>query len=319
MIALVFPGQGSQRAGMGAPWRDHPSWSVVDRLSESTGSDLAQLLIHADADTLRQTGNAQPATFALSLMILDAARGGGLLDVAPVAVAGHSLGEYSALVAAGVLSEADGGRLVAARAAAMQSAADSAPGTMAAVLGLDAATLAEACQAVEGAWMANDNAPGQIVVAGTVAGVEAVGEAAKALGAKRVIALPVGGAFHSPLMAPAQARLDEALATADFLAATIQVVANVDAEAHTEGFDGLLSAQLVLPVRWRESLEKLASLGATTFVELGPGTELSGMVKRTVPGAARVNVATPDDLDKLAAAGEAGGAGGESYDQSWPS
>jgi [acyl-carrier-protein] S-malonyltransferase len=302
MIALVFPGQGAQRAGMGAPWRDHPSWSVVDRLSQSTGSELPELLIDADADTLRKTGHAQPATFALSLMILDAARAGGLLDVTPVAVAGHSLGEYSALVAAEVLSEADGGLLVAARAAAMQAAADLTPGTMAAVLGLDAATLGEVCDRVEGAWMANDNAPGQIVVAGTLAGVEAVGEAARRLGAKRVIALPVGGAFHSPLMAPAQARLDEAIATADFLPARVKVVANVDAEAHTTGFERLLSAQLVLPVRWRESLDRLASLGTTTFVELGPGAELSGLVKRTIPGATRINVAVPDDLEKLAAA-----------------
>jgi [acyl-carrier-protein] S-malonyltransferase len=307
MIALVFPGQGAQRAGMGAPWRDHPSWSVVERLSEATDRDLGDLLVRADADTLRRTSNAQPATFALSLMILNAARAGGLMDVTPVALAGHSLGEYTALVAAGVLSEADGGRLVAARAAAMQAAADATAGTMAAVLGLDAVTLAEACDAVEGAWMANDNAPGQIVIAGTVAGVEAAGTAARASGAKRVIPLPVGGAFHSPLMALAQGPLDEALAAAHFAAARIPVVANVDAEAHLSTFDELLSAQLVRPVRWRESLLTLGSLGATTFVELGPGAELSGMVKRTVPDAARVSVATPEDLDKLVTAMAADG------------
>jgi [acyl-carrier-protein] S-malonyltransferase len=299
MIALVFPGQGSQRPGMGAPWQDHPSWSVVTRLSEATGVDLPELLVRADAETLRQTGNSQPVTFGFSLMVLDAARHSGLAGATPVAYAGHSLGEYTALVAAGVLSEADGGRLVAARAAAMQAAADDQPGTMAAVLGLDADALATACDGVDGAWMANDNAPGQIVVAGTAAGVAAVGDAAKALGAKRVIPLPVGGAFHSPLMRGAQERLDLAISETSFGSPVAPVVTNADAAAHTDGFAQLLSAQLVLPVRWRESLETMAALGATTFVELGPGAELSGMVKRTVDGATRVSVATPDDLTKL--------------------
>jgi [acyl-carrier-protein] S-malonyltransferase len=300
MIAVVFPGQGSQRPGMGAPWRDHPSWAVIRRLSDAVGEDLGALLVDADADTLRLTRNSQPATFALSLMILDAARSAGLGDVAPVAFAGHSLGEYTALVAAGALGEADGTRLVVERGAAMQCAADEQPGTMAAVLGLEPALLAQACEGIEGAWMANDNAPGQIVVAGTAEGVSAAGEAAMALGAKRVLALRVGGAFHSPLMASAQGRLDAALASAVWSDTTIPVVTNVDAAAHTSGFAGLLSAQLARPVRWRESLDAMAALGATAFVELGPGTELSGMVKRTVPGADRVSVATPDDLAKLA-------------------
>jgi [acyl-carrier-protein] S-malonyltransferase len=308
MIALVFPGQGSQRPGMGAPWRDHPSWSVVTRLSEATGVDLPELLVDADAETLRRTGNSQPVTFAFSLMVLDAARQSALAGKDPVAYAGHSLGEYSALVAAGVLSETAGGHLVAARAAAMQAAADAQPGTMAAVLGLEADALAQACAGVEGAWMANDNAPGQIVVAGTSEGVAAVSEAAKTLGAKRVIPLPVGGAFHSPLMKPAQDQLDLAIGATDFGTPSAPVVTNADAAAHTDGFAELLSAQLVLPVRWRESLETIYALGANTFVELGPGAELSGMVKRTIDGAVRANVATPDDLGKLAdvlgAAGE---------------
>ncbi len=285
---------------MGAAWRDHPAWSVIERLSEPVGEDLAALLVDADADTLRQTRHAQPATLALSLMILDAARAAGLGEVAPVAVAGHSLGEYTALVAAGALDEADCGRLVAERAAAMQYAADQQQGTMAAVIGLEAGLLAEACAGVDGAWMANDNAPGQIVVAGTPAGVEAAGDAAKAIGAKRVMPLPVGGAFHSPLMAPAQARIDRAISAVHFAAATPPVVANVDAAAHADGFARLLSAQLARPVRWRESLETMASMGVSTFVELGPGLELSGMVKRTVPGSVRANVATPDDLEALA-------------------
>ncbi|HLI01185.1 MAG TPA: ACP S-malonyltransferase, partial [Acidimicrobiales bacterium] len=218
-----------------------------------------------------------------------------------VAVAGHSLGEYTALVAAGALGEAEGAALVAQRAAAMQAAADDEPGTMAAVLGLDPEPLAEACASVSGAWMANDNSPGQIVIAGTVKGVSAAGAAALQRGAKRVLPLPVGGAFHSPLMASAQGRLDVALAGVAFATPSVPVVANVDAQPHTSGFGPLLSAQLALPVRWRESLETMAGLGASLFVELGPGAELSGMVKRTVPGATRVNVATPDDLARLEA------------------
>jgi [acyl-carrier-protein] S-malonyltransferase len=300
MFALLFPGQGSQRAGMGQAWRAHSSWAVVDRLSEATGRDLAGLLVDADAETLRQTRNAQPATFALSLVILDAARTAGL-DGAPLgAVAGHSLGEYTALVATGALGEAEGARLVSERAEAMQAAAEEHVGAMAAVLGLDAERLAQACAGVAGVWIANDNAPGQIVVAGTVDGVAMAGERAKELGAKRVMALPVGGAFHSPLMASAQERLDKALRTATFRTAATPVVTNTDAAAHTDGFADLLSAQLVAPVRWRQSLGTMASMGATTFVELGPGVELSGMVKRTVPGAARTNVAKPEDLEQLA-------------------
>lgn len=284
---------------MGVPWTGHPAWAVVGRISEATGRDVASLLIEADAETLRATRNAQLAAFALSLVTLYAARSSGLEYVPVAAVAGHSLGEYTALVAAEALPADGGGRLVAARGQAMQAAADAAPGTMAAVLGLDADLVRQACEGVDGAWPANDNAPGQIVIAGTPAGVEAAGEAAKELGAKRVMPLPVGGAFHSPLMAPAQTRLDAALDEAHFHEASLDVVANVDASAHRSGFADLLSWQLVSPVRWRESIETLAASGVTHFLELGPGTELSGMVKRTVDGAARVNVATPEDLDGL--------------------
>jgi [acyl-carrier-protein] S-malonyltransferase len=284
---------------MGASWQDHPSWSLVDVTSSATQRDVAGLLLDADAETLKATRNAQLATFTLSLVILDAARVAGLGH--PAAVAGHSLGEYTALVAAAALSVEDGARLVAERGEAMQEAADAAPGTMAAVLGLEPDLVVQACAGVEGAWMANDNAPGQIVIAGTAAGVAGASEAAKALGAKRVMPLVVGGAFHSPLMAPARGRLDRALEQATFAVSATPVVTNVDAAVHTDGWGPLLAAQLVSPVRWRESLATLAGLGVTTFVELGPGTELSGMVKRTVDGAERVSVATPGDLDKLAA------------------
>lgn len=284
---------------MGSPWRDHPSWAVVTTISAATDRDVAALLLEADAETLRSTRNAQLAAFSLSMVILDAARAAGLTGEG--AVAGHSLGEYSALVAAGAASLEEGARLVAARGEAMQAANDAAPGTMAVVLGLEPEEVARACTGVEGAWVANDNAPGQVVLAGTADGVAAAGEAALALGARRVLPLAVGGAFHSPLMAAAQERLDDALAGAVLGPSRIPLVANVDAAAHSGGWPSLLSAQLVSPVRWRESLLTLARLGATRFVELGPGTEMSGMVRRTVEGASRANVATPDDLGGLLA------------------
>ena len=288
---------------MGAPWRDHPSWSVIASVAEASGVDLPFLLLEADAETLTATHNAQPAAFALSLMILDAARLAGLGDVEVGATAGHSLGEYTALVAAGVLNVDDGARLVAERGGAMQAASWEFPGTMAAVLGLDAETLAGVCAAVEGAWVANDNAPGQIVVAGTHEGVAAASAGARAAGAKRVLPLAVGGAFHSPLMGSATERLDEALGAASFADGQHSVAANVDGLLHRPGEGGWperLAAQLCSPVRWRQSLLGLSAAGVDRFLELGPGTELSGMVKRTVDGARRANVATPADLDGLA-------------------
>jgi [acyl-carrier-protein] S-malonyltransferase len=272
---------------------------VVDQLSEATGRDVGQLLTGADAETLRATNNAQLAAFALSLVVLDAARSSGLAQDAVRAVAGHSLGEYTALVAAGAVDPEEAARLVSARGRSMQSAADAVPGTMAAILGLEPELVARACTTVEEAWPANDNAPGQVVVAGTVSGVKAAGDAALALGAKRVMPLPVGGAFHSPLMAPAQDGLDEALGVAAFRDARTDVVANVDASVHRDGWASLLSRQLVSPVRWRQSLLTMSALGVTRYLELGPGSELSGMVRRTVEGAARANVTTPEDLERL--------------------
>jgi [acyl-carrier-protein] S-malonyltransferase len=291
---------------MGIPWRDHPSWQLVGQLSEVAGRDLAELLLDASPDTLRATRNSQLATYTLSLVALDAATKGPLGEGTGAeqlaAVAGHSLGEYTALVAAGALSASQGATLVQARGEAMQSAAEANPGTMAAVIGLELEGVTEACAEVEGAWVANDNSPGQVVIAGTLQGVEDAGEAALKGGAKRVIPLQVGGAFHTPLMLPAQAPLDAALAAAEFAPTSLPVVANVDAMPHTDGFRTLLSAQLCSQVRWRGSLLALGGTGAKLFVELGPGTELSGMVRRTVPEAVRLNVAGPDDLAALASA-----------------
>jgi [acyl-carrier-protein] S-malonyltransferase len=290
---------------MGEPWFGTPSWSVVEELSEAAGRDVGGLLRHAGAEALRATSNAQVATFALCLVILDAAARAGF-DLSPRdvgAVAGHSLGEYTALVATGALDRRSAMTLVAERAAAMQEAADACPGTMAAVIGLELPQVGDACEGVPNAWVANDNATGQVVVAGTPDGVTEAGSRATALGARRVIPLPVGGAFHTPLMAQAQPRLDRALMDAPIAAPEIPLVANVDASAHKlpDELRSSLSAQLCNLVRWRESLLALADAGADTFVELGPGSELSGMVKRTVPGAARVNVSAPGDLSYLAA------------------
>jgi len=187
----------------------------------------------------------------------------------------------------------------------MQAAADARPGTMTAVLGLAPEEVEDACAAVPDAWVANDNAPGQVVISGTTEGVGLAGQAALQRGAKRVIPLQVGGAFHSPLMAPAQEHLDAALALGRFADSTCPVVANVDAQPHADGFAPLLSAQLCSRVRWRESLLTLAGMGARVFVELGPGTELTGMVRRTVPGAARANVAAPQDIATVEKALEA--------------
>ncbi len=296
MDAVMFPGQGSQRAGMGVPWAGTPSWAVVATVSEVLGRDVGALLLDADASTLQATRNAQVASFALGLVLLDAARSAGLrFDVA----IGHSLGEYTALVAAGAVSVEGAARLVGERAEAMQTAADAAPGTMAAVLGLDADVVAACCAGAE-AWTANDNAPGQIVVAGTHDGVGAAGAAAKERKGK-VMALAVGGAFHTPLMAPAQERLDAALGATSFADGTAVVIANVDARPHTSAGEWpvVLSGQLCQPVRWRESVIGLAGLGVTRVIELGPGAVLSGMVKRTTPELERASIATPEDLQAL--------------------
>jgi [acyl-carrier-protein] S-malonyltransferase len=299
MLAFTFPGQGSQRPGMGRPWVDHESWELVDEASEVAGRDVAALLLDADADELRDTRNAQLTTFVSSLMVLDAVQ---RLGIEASFCAGHSLGEYTALAATGALGFGEGVVLVAERAAAMHEAGEAKPGTMAAVLGLDDDQVEVACRlADDDVWVANFNAPGQVVIAGSPDGVRIAGERAKELGAKKVMPLQVSGAFHTPFMAPARDRLRAAIAAADLRDAEIPVIANVDALAHDDGpaWTSLLSAQLSSPVRWKHCLQTLAQLGVTDFAELGPGGVLTGMAKRTVDGARTISVATPDDLDRL--------------------
>jgi [acyl-carrier-protein] S-malonyltransferase len=298
VLVFTFPGQGSQRPGMGRAWVDHPSWEVVTEASES-GRDLTELLLDASMEQLTRTANAQLATFVQSLMVLDAVE---RLGLSPAACAGHSLGEYTALVASGAISFDDGIRLVCARGEAMAHASEDAPGTMAALLGISDDDAEAACQRAEGdVWVANYNAPGQVVIAGTPDAVTKASSLAKELGARRVLPIPVSGAFHTPLMAAARPPLRKALGDATFLAPEVPVVANVDARVHSDPAEwpGLLSAQLCSPVRWRQSLETLAGLGATTLVELGPGGVLSGLARRVVPELHALSVATPDDLDAL--------------------
>lgn len=299
MIVFTYPGQGSQTPAIGESWIDHPSWEVVAEASEAAERDLAHLLLHADAEELRQTRNAQLATFVASLVVLDAVERVG---VSAAAHAGHSLGEYTALTASGALDVADGVRLVAERAEAMQAAADDVEGTMAAVLGLDDEAIDVACHRVLGdVWIANYNAPGQVVIAGRPDAIDEAAAVCRELGAKRVMPLAVGGAFHTPLMAPARDRLRKAIATTEFRRPDGLLVANVDARPHDDPaeWESLLTAQLCSPVRWRQTLVILADAGCTTYVEVGPGTVLTGLAKRTLDRPRTISVSTPADLDLL--------------------
>lgn len=299
MLAFLFPGQGSQRPGMGRPWQHHDSWELVDEASDIAQRDVGRLLLDADADELKDTRNAQLTTFVSSLMVLDAVE---RLGVEPSICAGHSLGEYTALTANGALGFDDGVRLVVERGDAMHEAGQTSPGAMSAVLGLDDDLVEVACRrADDSVWVANFNAPGQVVIAGTPSGIEKATQHAKELGAKKVMPLPVSGAFHTPLMNPARDRLRVALAAAKPRDADVPIVSNVDALLHQRGDEwiSLLSAQLCSPVRWKHVLLELQKQSIAGYVELGPGGVLSGMVKRTLEGARSISVATPDELDKL--------------------
>jgi len=299
LLAFLFPGQGSQRPGMGRPWVGHESWELVDEASAIAGRDVARLLLEADADELKDTRNAQLTTFVSSLMVLDAVE---RLGVEPSVCAGHSLGEYTALTANGSLGFDDGVRLVLERSDAMHEAGHQSPGVMSAVLGLDDDQVEIACRrADDQVWVANYNAPGQVVIAGAPEAVTKASQHAKDLGAKRVMALPVSGAFHTPFMTPARERLREAIAAARPRDSDVPIISNVDALSHQQGdeWSSLLSAQLCSPVRWKHSLLELSRQGVAGYVELGPGGVLTGMVKRTVEGSRSISVSTPEELDAL--------------------
>ena len=233
MLAFTFPGQGSQRPGMGRPWVDHDSWELVEEASSISGKDVARLLLDADAEELRDTRNAQLTTYVSSLMVLDAVE---RLGIEPSFCAGHSLGEYTALTATGALGFEDGIALVVERAAAMHDAGNVSPGTISAVLGLDDEDVEIACRRADSdVWVANFNAPGQVVIAGSPSGVAAASIHAKELGAKKVMPLQVSGAFHTPFMTAARDRLRLAIALAQPRDTEVAVISNVDALAHSSG------------------------------------------------------------------------------------
>jgi [acyl-carrier-protein] S-malonyltransferase len=284
---------------MGRPWVDHESWELVGEASAISGRDVARLMLDADAEELKDTRNAQLMTFVSSLMVLDAVE---RLGLEPSLCAGHSLGEYTALTATGALSFDEGVRLVCERADAMHEAGQTNPGTMAAVLGMDDDDVEIACRrADDDVWVANFNAPGQVVIAGSPSGVAKATAVVKEMGGKKVMPLQVAGAFHTPYMAPARDRLRAAIANANPRDTEVPVISNVDAAAHDKGADwaSLLSAQLSSPVRWKHSLLAMGEMGVVDFVELGPGGVLTGMAKRTLDNARTISVATPEELDKL--------------------
>ncbi|HXP90488.1 MAG TPA: ACP S-malonyltransferase [Fibrobacteria bacterium] len=285
---FLFPGQGSQYVGMGKVLADsHPkARRLLEEADDVLGFALSRILFEGPEEDLKATQNTQPALFVTSqLAALVLAEAGVTADF----VAGHSLGEYSALAAMGALSFADGLRLVRLRGELMAEAGVRRPGAMAAVLGLEPGPLEEALKAVHGVVVpANFNSPGQIVISGEVEAVEKGMEAALSAGAKKVVRLPVSGAFHSPLMEYALEGLREGLAKAVFGAASAPVIANVDALPHVLAMDfpGLLERQLVSPVRWTDSMRKAIDLGAVRGVEVGSGKVLMGLMRgidRNVP------------------------------------
>ena len=294
-VAVLFPGQGTQQPGMGRPWRDTPAWSVVDRVEAALGEPLSDLILDAPAEQLARTRDAQLAVLLTSLVAWDAVRD---RVPAPTAFAGHSLGQVTALIAAGALPLEDGVRFAARRAELTQAAADAHPGRMAALLGATPEQAGAACRAApDGCWVANDNAPGQIVIAGTPDGLDAAAAAAKEEGVKRVTPLNVGGAFHTPLMASAADALVGELAAVAFHTPTAPVVSNLDAQPHADddAWRARSAEHVTVTVRWRESMTALTALGATTFLEVGHGTMLAGLAKRTVPYVIVRGVAVPDD------------------------
>jgi [acyl-carrier-protein] S-malonyltransferase len=300
-IAFIFPGQGSQTVGMGKDIAesDANARALFQAADERLGFSLSSLIFEGPQETLTLTYNAQPALLTTSIALLEKVKEAG---ITADYVAGHSLGEYTALVAAGALSFADAVYAVRKRGEFMEEAVPAGEGTMAAVLGMDAAALEAVTNEVSAqgdpVQLANLNCPGQIVISGSKAGVEKAGQLAKERGAKRVIPLEVSGPFHSSLMKPAAGKLQEVLngiATHD---AKIPVIANVTAEpvVKKEEISRLLIEQLYSPVRWEESVQTMIALGVDTFIEIGPGKVLSGLVKKIDRN---VRVHAVNDLETL--------------------
>ncbi len=283
MTAFVFPGQGAQFSGMGKDLYDAYSEArtMMQRANEVLGFNITEVMFEGTDEALRQTRVTQPAIFLHSIV---AAR--LMTTLRPDMVAGHSLGEFSALVAAEALHWEDGLRLVSQRAQAMQEACELQPGTMAAVLALADNKVAEVCDSIEEVVVAaNFNCPGQVVISGSLSGVDAACKALKEAGAKRALKLPVGGAFHSPLMQPAAERLQAAIMSTTFHTPKCPVYQNVSAKAETNKdiIQRQVLEQLTSPVRWTQSVQQMIADGATSFYEFGPGDVLKGLIRKINP------------------------------------
>ena len=306
MRAFVFPGQGAQTIGMGRELAEaYPAAKAVfDEVDEALGENLSGLIWSGDIETLTLTRNAQPALMATSIAALRALEAEGFSITDADFVAGHSLGEYSALCAAGAISLSDTARLLSIRGTAMQDAVPVGVGAMAAILGLDFAAVDEIAREAAGdevCQAANDNDPAQVVISGHKAAVERAAALAKERGAKRALMLPVSAPFHCALMQPAATVMSDALAGVEISEPAVPLIANVRAEPVTMpgAIRQFLVEQVTGPVRWRESVAFMADQGVTEFWEIGAGKALSGMIRRIAPDAATRSVGTPADIAAL--------------------
>lgn len=297
MKAYVFPGQGSQFSGMGKDLyeNDAQARQMFDEANQILGFNITDIMFAGSDEELRQTKVTQPAIF-LHSVILAKVLGARFT---PDMVAGHSLGEFSALVSAGAMSFADGVRLVSHRAQAMQRACELAPSTMAAIVGLDDATVEQVCAEVEGVVPANYNCPGQLVISGSVEGIDKACAILTEKGAKRAIKLAVSGAFHSPFMEPARAELAKAIEETSFNAPVCPVYQNVTAKAETDPatIKKNLVAQLTSSVRWTQTMQNMIAAGASEFVEVGPGKVLQGLIRKTSRDVKASGIASLADIN----------------------
>lgn len=283
MKAFVFPGQGAQFSGMGKDlYNNYPhAKEMFEKANEILGFRITDIMFEGTDEQLKQTNVTQPAIFLHSVILSRC-----IDNFDPQMVAGHSLGEFSALVAVGAMSFEDGLRLVSARAQAMQKACEAKPSTMAAVLGIEDSIVEDICNQIKGVVVpANYNCTGQLVISGETGAIQEACEQLKAAGAKRALPLAVGGAFHSPLMEPAREELEKAISETPFNTPICPIYQNVDAQKHTDSktIKENLIKQLTAPVRWRQIVENMWNDGAREFIELGPGSVLQGLVKKIAP------------------------------------